>query len=190
MKKLVAPVLFVCVCVGLVLANSPEAPSKGPTVADTLRQLERDLGDAMVAVDIDKINQILADDLEGIGLSGRIYTKESVLQDLKSGKDKLESFELGPMDVPVFGNVAAVHGSVAEARSRDGKDTSGEFVWMDLLEKRAGKWVIVRSAGARASEGIGRAGRDMKKGTFRGAVSPAQAKPTDRVSRGTPRMLP
>jgi hypothetical protein len=39
MKKLVAPVLFVCVCVGLVLANSPEAPSKGPTVADTLRQL-------------------------------------------------------------------------------------------------------------------------------------------------------
>jgi hypothetical protein len=26
---------------------------------------------------------------------------------------------------------------------------SREFVWMDLLEKRAGKWVVVRSAGAR-----------------------------------------
>jgi hypothetical protein len=49
----------------------------------------------------------------------------------------------------VFGNVAVVHGSVTETRSRDGKDTSGEFVWMDLLEKRAGKWVVVRSAGAR-----------------------------------------
>ena len=61
----------------------------------------------------------------------------------------LESFENGPMDVQVFGNVAAAHGSVTEKRSRDGKDTSGEFVWMDLLEKRGGKWVIVRSAGAR-----------------------------------------
>ena len=58
-------------------------------------------------------------------------------------------FELGPMDVQVFGNVAAAHGSVTEERIRDGKDTSGEFVWMDLLEKRGGKWVIVRSAGAR-----------------------------------------
>jgi hypothetical protein len=53
------------------------------------------------------------------------------------------------MDVPVFGNVAVVHGSVTEKRIRDGKDTSGEFVWMDLLKKRAGKWVVVRSAGAR-----------------------------------------
>jgi ketosteroid isomerase-like protein len=149
MKKLIASVLFACVCVGLVLANSPEAPSKGRTVVDTLKQFERDLGDAMVAVDIDKLNQIFADDWESIGTSGKIYTKESVLRDLKSGKDKLESFELGPMDVQVFGNVAAAHGSVTEKRSRDGKDTSGEFVWMDLLEKRGGKWVIVRSAGAR-----------------------------------------
>jgi ketosteroid isomerase-like protein len=149
MKKLIASVLFTCVCVGLVLANSPEAPSNDPTAVDTLKQLERDLGDAMVAVDIGKINQILADDWESIGISGGIYTKESFLRDLKSGKDKLESFELGPMDVQVFGNVAAAHASVTEKRSRDGKDTSGEFVWMDLLEKRGGKWVIVRSAGAR-----------------------------------------
>ena len=149
MKKLIASVLFACVCVGLVLANSPEAPSKGPTVVDTLKQLERDLGDAMVAVDVDRVNQILADDWVSIGLSGKIYTKGNFLGDMKSGKDKLESFELGPMDVQVFGNVAAAHASVTEKRIRDGKDTSGEFVWMDLLEKRGGKWVIVRSAGAR-----------------------------------------
>ena len=43
------------------------------------------------------------------------------------------------MDVQMFGNVAVVHGSVTEKRIRDGKDTSSEFVWMDLFEKRAGK---------------------------------------------------
>jgi hypothetical protein len=49
----------------------------------------------------------------------------------------------------VFGDVAVAYASVTEKRIRDGKDTSGEFVWMDLLEKRAGKWVLVRSAGTR-----------------------------------------
>src|SRR6516162_4726622 len=49
--------------------------------------------------------------------------------------DKLEWFENGPMDVQVFGNVAVAQGSVKEKRSRNGKDTSGEFAWMDLLEK-------------------------------------------------------
>ena len=149
MQKLSASVVCACVCVGLALANSPRSSTKDPTDVDTIKRLEQDLGDATVAADIDKLNQILADDWESIGVSGKIYTKENVLRDLKSGKDKLASFENGPMDVQVFGNVAAAHGSVTEKRSEDGKDTSGEFVWMDLLEKRAGKWMIVRSAGAR-----------------------------------------
>jgi ketosteroid isomerase-like protein len=53
------------------------------------------------------------------------------------------------MDVQVFGDVAVVHGSVTEKRTRDGKDASGEFVWMDLLKKRGGNWVVVQSGGAR-----------------------------------------
>ena len=55
------------------------------------------------------------------------------------------SYELGPMDVQVFGDVAVAQGSVTEKRIRDGKDDSGEGVWTDLLKKRAGKWVVVRS---------------------------------------------
>ena len=153
MEKVIASVLFACVCVGLVLASSPEAPSKGPTVVDTLKQLERDLGDAMVAVDIDKLNQIYADDWATVGASGKIVTKESVLRDFRSGKDKLVSYELGPIDVQVLGDVAVAHGSVTEERIRDGKDVSGEAVYMDLLKKRAGKWVVVRSAGAMVKPG-------------------------------------
>ncbi|MFL6606312.1 MAG: nuclear transport factor 2 family protein [Steroidobacteraceae bacterium] len=150
MEHLVAAALFACVCVGLVSPNPPEASSNGSSVADTLKQLEQDLGDAMVAVDAGKLNQILADDWEAIGISGKISTRESVLANLKSGKDKLESFEIGSMDVRVVGNVAAVHGSVTEKRSWDGKDNSGQFIWMDLLQKRGDKWVVVRSAGVRA----------------------------------------
>jgi len=125
------------------------APAGDSTAVDTIKQLEQEMGDAMVAGDIDKLNQIYADDFATVGSSGKVFTKETLLNDFKSFHDKLEWFENGPMNVQVFGNVAVACASVKEKRTRDGKDTSGEFVWMDLLEKRAGKWVVVRSAGAR-----------------------------------------
>jgi ketosteroid isomerase-like protein len=78
-----------------------------------------------------------------------VFTKEGLLSDFKSGKHKLVSFENGPMNVQVLGNVAVVLASVNEKRTQDGKDISGQFVFMDLLEKREGRWVIVRTEGAR-----------------------------------------
>ena len=148
MKQLIAPVLATCVCVGAALAASPQ-PSQDPTVVNSLKQLEQDMGDAMVRADIGKLSQIYADDFATITSSGKVITKKDLLRDFESFHDKLESFENGPIDVQVFGNVAVAHASVTEKRIRNGKDTSGEFVWMDLLEKRAGQWVVVRSAGAR-----------------------------------------
>jgi len=159
MKKIVGTVLFTCVCAGLVLAEPPKAPSKDPSVADTLKQLEQDFGDAIkdveagtgasAAVAADKINQILADDWVELGGSGRFFTKERVLDFLKSGNDKLESFELGPMDVKVLGNIAVVQGSVTEKRTTDGQDSSGKSVLMDVFVKSGDKWVIVRSLSAK-----------------------------------------
>lgn len=93
----------------------------------------------------DKINQILADDWMSLGSSGKILTRESFLSDLTSGNHKLESFEIGPMDVKVLDNVAVVQGSVTEKRTDRGQDTSGHGSWMDVFVKRVDKWVIVRS---------------------------------------------
>jgi ketosteroid isomerase-like protein len=149
MKKLVGTVLFTSLCAGLVLAQPLEAPSNDPAAVDAVKQVGQDMGDAMVAGDIDKLNQIFADDWATVDSSGKIFTKESLLSDFKSGKHKLEWFENGPVDVQVFGDVAVAQGSVKEKRIQNGKDTSGQFLWMDLLKKRAGKWAVVRSAGAR-----------------------------------------
>jgi len=135
----------------VVMADSPEAQSQDPMVVESIKQFEQQIGDAMVARNIEKLNQTYADDWATIGSSGKIFTKESLLDDLKSGHHKLVSFENGPMDVRVFGDVAMVQASVNEKRIQDGKDISGEFVFMDLLKKRAGKWVIVRTLGARVS---------------------------------------
>jgi ketosteroid isomerase-like protein len=149
MQKFVGAVLFTSLCAGLVLAQPLEAPSNDPAAVDAVKQVGQDMGDAMVAGDIDKLNQIFADDWATVDSSGKIFTKESLLSDFKSGKHKLEWFENGPVDVQVFGDVAVAQGSVKEKRIQNGKDTSGQFLWMDLLKKRAGKWAVVRGAGAR-----------------------------------------
>jgi ketosteroid isomerase-like protein len=149
MQKFVGAVLFTSLCAGLVLAQPLEAPSNDPAVVGAVKQVGQDMGDAMVAGDIDKLNQIFADDWATVDSSGKIFTKESLLSDFKSGGHKLEWFENGPVDVQVFGDVAVAQGSVKEKRTDKGKDTSGQFLWMDLLKKREGKWAVVRSAGAR-----------------------------------------
>gem|GEM_PF-502132 len=153
MKKIVGTVLFSCAFAAPVLAEAPKAQSKEATVIDAVKQVGQDMGDAMVAGDIDKLNQIYADDFATVGSSGKLITKQNLLSDFGSFHDKLEWFELGPTDVQVFGDVAVAQGSVKEKRTRNGKDTSGQFVWMDLLKNRAGRWAVVRSANARLTSG-------------------------------------
>ena len=149
MKRLIAWVLVAAACVGVASAGSAQTQWNDPAVVETLKQIERDMGQAMVAVDIEKLSRIFADDWTSIGASGAVVTKERMLSNFRSGDHRLEAFELGSMDVQVKGNVAVVHGSVTEKRTNAGKDASGEYVWMDLMEKRSGTWVVVRTAGAK-----------------------------------------
>jgi ketosteroid isomerase-like protein len=131
----------------LLYGASAQAPLNDPGDVATIKKMGREMGDAMVAGDIGKLSQIYADDFATIGSSGKIITKQNLLSDFESFHDKLMSYELGPIDVQVVGNLAVAHGWVTEKRIRDGKDVSGQGVYMDFLEKRAGKWVVVRSGG-------------------------------------------
>ena len=122
-----------------------------PSAAVEIKKLEQDIGDAMVAVDLEKLNQAYADDFATIGSSGKLFHREDLLEDFKSGKHKLVSFELGPVNVQAFGDVAVAQAGVKEKRIQDGKDDSGQFAFLDLFKKRSGKWVIVRTLSARRS---------------------------------------
>jgi ketosteroid isomerase-like protein len=130
------------------MGKGKSAPASDSTDVDAIKQLEQSMGNAMLAGDVNKLSQIYGDDFKAIS-SGKIITKETLLTDFKSFHDKLEWFENGPIDVQVYSDVAVANGIVKEKRSQDGKDTSGEFVWVDLLKKRDGKWVVVRNEGAK-----------------------------------------
>ena len=75
MKKFAGALLLICATAGLVYAQTkkaPAAPAKtaGPSVSDSVKQLEHDWTDAMKAKDTDKLDQLLADDWVSIGFDG------------------------------------------------------------------------------------------------------------------------
>jgi ketosteroid isomerase-like protein len=146
MKSLLKTVLVLVSCLSFapVLAQPPKAPSEGAGVADTINRLERDWVDAIIAGDLDKLTQIVADDWVE-GYPGKGTTKASFLADVKSGNHKLVAYEFGPSDVKVFGGVAVIQGSVAETTVNDGQRSSFHVAYMDVFVKRGDRWVVVRS---------------------------------------------
>ncbi|HUI77267.1 MAG TPA: nuclear transport factor 2 family protein [Bryobacteraceae bacterium] len=146
MTKFFGVFLLVAACFSPVYGQATKPAASG--TAEAVKQLERDWSEAQKARDIDKLTQILADDWSGLGSDGARSTKKQFLDDVKSGVNKLESFEIGPMDVKVIGSIAVVQGSDTEKSSNKGKDTSGKWVWMDVFVNRDGKWQAVRSQSA------------------------------------------
>jgi ketosteroid isomerase-like protein len=150
MKKLVLAALLISACSTLTFAQADKPAAKGPGTVASIKQLEHDWVDAAKANDMDKLGQILADDWSGIGPDGEKMNKQAYLDMYKSGKSKVESIDLGPMDVKVISTVAIVQGTDKEKSTLDGKDSSGKYAWMDVFAKRDGKWVAIRSQTAKA----------------------------------------
>lgn len=143
-KAALVLILSCCVSLDIALAQPSGASSRGASVVDTIKQLEQDWADAMIAGDIARLDQIVADDwIEGY--PGKSATKTKFLDAVKSGKKKLETCEFGPRDVKVLGDVAVLQGSVTETRIADGKRSTIRVAYMDVWVKRGGKWMVVRS---------------------------------------------
>ncbi|HMG52284.1 MAG TPA: nuclear transport factor 2 family protein [Kofleriaceae bacterium] len=144
MKMVLVLILFGSVSFDTVLAQPPKPASQDPGVADTIKQLEQNWADAMTVVDIPKLSQIVADDWIS-GYPGKTSTKANFLDDVKSGKHKLEACEFGPREVKVLGDVAVLQGSVTETRIADGQRSTFRVAYMDVWVKRGDRWVVVRS---------------------------------------------
>src|SRR6476659_3521652 len=117
--RTIAMVLSVCAFAVQVWADTP-ATSSMPSTSSTsstdasavaaIRQLGQDMGDAMVHVDIDTLDKMFGDDWVSVGASGTVFTKQSLMNDMKIGKKRLTWFELHPIDVQVYGDTAIAPG--------------------------------------------------------------------------------
>jgi ketosteroid isomerase-like protein len=142
MKKLMAVTLMMGLCAGGALL---QAQAKAADASDEIKKIESDWVAAVKAKDTAKLGEILADSWVGLGWDGKITDKATNLAELKAQGNSLDSFEMGPMRVRLFGNTAIVTGSDTEKSSEAGKDTSGKYIWTDVFVKQNGKWRAVSS---------------------------------------------
>lgn len=112
--------------------------------ADAARivSLERALGRAMIARDTRTLSRIVGDDWLCQGASG-ISTKKSFVDDVATGKLVVRRFVLHDVHVRVMGNVAYLMAADDETSAYAGVDNSGTYNWLDVWQKRGGRWVSV-----------------------------------------------
>jgi hypothetical protein len=112
---------------------------------ESLVKLETTWSQAMVDRNAAIVDGILAPSWTAQDTSGKPSNKRQLLDDLKSGKLRITSMANHDVHVRVYGALAIVQGADTEKSSYAGKDTSGEYTWMDVFMKHDGKWHAVAS---------------------------------------------
>ena len=137
---------------GSLLVFGQAKNSDNASVEKTLMQMERDWSQAYTNKDVKTLDKILAEDWEGVDFTGKHRTKAQAVEELRSGKASAQSFELGPLKVRIFGDIAVVNGSQVEKSSYENKDTSGKYFWTTVYANRNDHWQAVATQGTKVEE--------------------------------------
>jgi hypothetical protein len=101
---------------------------------------------ALIAADVAELSRIFADDYVQYDDSGKSFTKQDVLNNLKSGAIRYISMTSTGRDIRMLNEVVAVvHGSEDDEVEQGGKRFAVGYVYMDVVVKRYGEWRIVCS---------------------------------------------
>jgi hypothetical protein len=71
---------------------------------------------------------------------------------LKSDKLVVDAMDFRPFTIRIFGSTAIVEGVNTGHASFAGKDVSGTFAWVDVFEKREGRWIWLFSQSGKVGD--------------------------------------
>jgi hypothetical protein len=152
---LLISLLAFAVAPAALLQASPETADTG-AVSTKLKEMENSWGNALMDKDhgVAVIKDLVADDFAGVTSKGKMQTKSSLLDELKTSGETLTSSTTDSMEVHAYGdNVATVCGTSTEAgKDKDGKAFTHHYGWVDTWMQRNGKWECIAEAGMLMSE--------------------------------------
>lgn len=79
-------------------------------------------------------------------------SKAQLLGLIRSGKLVVESMEFRPFTIRIFGTTALVEGVNSGRATFAGADVSGTFAWVDVFEKRDGRWIWLFSQSGKVGD--------------------------------------
>lgn len=111
-------------------------------VEQELIRLEKKWNQAFMNKDVATLRSIMADDIIIIYGDGSPSTREQDISNI--GKDEqIESSTQDEFQVRLYGNAAVVLSRLTSSGTREGKKFRGQFRYVDVFEKRKGKWQCV-----------------------------------------------
>jgi uncharacterized protein (TIGR02246 family) len=101
---------------------------------------------ALIAADIAALSPIFADDYVQYDEAGKSFSKQDVVNNLKSGAIRYISMVSTGRRIRLLGDdVAIVHGSEEDEVEQGGRRFAVQYIYMDVVVKRSGRWQIVAS---------------------------------------------
>ena len=115
----------------------------GPAAAPDVQKLEAQRFDAMVRGDAAALDGLLADDLVYTHASGKVDSKTSFIDDIKSGQLRYKSFRPEEPKLRVYGDTAVATGLASVEVNNHGQELSMKLRYTDVWVNRGGQWRMV-----------------------------------------------
>ena len=133
---------YLHLAVGMVALAVYMAPVRADTEQE-INQIEERRYHTMVAVDTQGLAQILGDEFVYHQPSGNVATKTSFLEQFRTGKVKIKTYERYDVKVHVYGDSATAMGSTRLDVEIDGQPRHLDLAYLNVWVKRDGRWQLV-----------------------------------------------
>lgn len=104
---------------------------------------------ALMSADLHELERIYAEDYVQSDEAGALSTRADLIRNISSGRIRFLSMQSTGRSIRLLGDFAIVHGSEEDEVVRDECLVSVQYVYMDVVVKRRGRWQIVASQLAR-----------------------------------------
>ncbi|HTI57854.1 nuclear transport factor 2 family protein [Mucilaginibacter sp.] len=126
--------------IGVLLFQNCLAQSKD---AATLKQLNADWIASYVTRDTVKMGSVFGEDLVLTNPSGKTFHKQDILKGVVSPGQQCLSSKVDTVSVRLFGNIGIINAEITVAIKANGKTDTVRTNYMDVYEKRHGRWYAV-----------------------------------------------
>jgi hypothetical protein len=131
----------VAVCVLGIAGPASAGPDE-----EVLAKIEYDFANMQITKDPATIERVAAVMDEGFRFTDPARrdwgaTKDQILMTVRSEKLVVATTDFRPFTIRIFGSTAIVEGVNSSTGTFDGRDIGGTFAWVDVFEKRDGRWI-------------------------------------------------
>jgi len=131
--------IFSC-CILSGLASLAQSASDD---INTVKKLNEDWIHSYPDKDTVTMARILADDLIMITPNGSRIGKQDILKNMASPSQQVKTSKVDKAEVRLVGNTALVFAEASFITVDNGKETPGRTSYLDIYEKRHGRWVAI-----------------------------------------------